>query len=323
MRRANDRLHRRPDHAPQLPTVKEQPMPFHIVIRPETLADMMTDLATAPHCEDCTGGPAICAEGDEEWEIVQTHDTTCPALLELKRQGEATRDGTSGRQYLGLAHARIGQPRSTDRASSASGHEPGSRARTTKTHVGEPGRIDPSPKTREPEHGGRATRPKTYAGERSGHIEGDAAALLAASLGALLRALRADRGMSAYTLAKRAAVNRSTVWRLEAGQRRPRRSLLANLAYGLEPDAPTPIADALAAAAGPFLAEESLWSERMHRKRLWAAHRRALAATGGPRAPAGVAPARRQAVAAEDGRGHRRLARQRRDARADDRARGS
>lgn len=108
-----------------------------------------------------------------------------------------------------------------------------------------------------------------YTGERSGHLEGDDAALLAASLGALLKALRADRRMSAYMLARRSAVSRSTITRLEAGLRRPRRSLLANLAYGLEPDCPKPYEDALAAAAGPFLAEESKWSQRMHRRRLY------------------------------------------------------
>lgn len=110
-----------------------------------------------------------------------------------------------------------------------------------------------------------------YTGDRNGHLDGDDAALLAASFGALLKALRADRRMSSSMLARRSAVASSTVSRLENGLRRPRQSLLGNLAYGLEPDCPKPYAEALAAAAGPFLAEESQWSERMHRRRLWAA----------------------------------------------------
>jgi transcriptional regulator with XRE-family HTH domain len=89
---------------------------------------------------------------------------------------------------------------------------------------------------------------------------------LAATLGALLSSLRLERGMGTRLLARRAAVARSTIRRLEAGERRPRRSLLAGIAYGLCPDDPPPIIDALAAAAGDSLVPESSWSERRRRR---------------------------------------------------------
>lgn len=89
---------------------------------------------------------------------------------------------------------------------------------------------------------------------------------LAASLGALLRELRRERGMGTRVLARRAAVARSTLTRLEAGERRPRRSLLAGIAYGLNPDDPKPITEALAAAAGDSLVPEGPWSEQRRRR---------------------------------------------------------
>lgn len=89
---------------------------------------------------------------------------------------------------------------------------------------------------------------------------------LAATLGALLCQLRMERGWGTRLLARRSAVARSTIRRLEAGERRPRRSLLAGIAYGLNPDGPKPITDALAAAAGDSLVPESRWSERRRRR---------------------------------------------------------
>lgn len=59
----------------------------HFILDAAMLADMMTDLAAARRCQDCNREPAVYVEGDEEFEVVATHDPTCPALLELKRQG--------------------------------------------------------------------------------------------------------------------------------------------------------------------------------------------------------------------------------------------
>lgn len=94
---------------------------------------------------------------------------------------------------------------------------------------------------------------------------------LAATLGALLLTLRSERRMGTRLLAQRSAVARSTIRRLEAGERRPRRSLLASIAYALNPDDPRPITEALAAAAGESLMPESPWSERRRRRALDAA----------------------------------------------------
>lgn len=89
---------------------------------------------------------------------------------------------------------------------------------------------------------------------------------LAATLGVLLWQLRMERGMGTRLLARRSAVTRNTIRRLEAGERRPRRSLLAGIGYGLNPDDPKPITDALAAAAGNSLVPEGPWSERRRRR---------------------------------------------------------
>ncbi|MFG2021101.1 helix-turn-helix domain-containing protein [Actinomadura geliboluensis] len=85
---------------------------------------------------------------------------------------------------------------------------------------------------------------------------------LARTLGATLRTLREAHGMGTRRLAVRAACARSTVTRLERGERRPRASLLAHLAYAMNPDDPEPLRDVLIAAAGPSLVPESEWSER-------------------------------------------------------------
>lgn len=60
----------------------------HILIRSGTLADMLTEIAAALPCEDCTGEPAICVEGPEEWELVDVHDTSCPASRWSQRHNE-------------------------------------------------------------------------------------------------------------------------------------------------------------------------------------------------------------------------------------------
>lgn len=85
---------------------------------------------------------------------------------------------------------------------------------------------------------------------------------LARTLGATLRTLREAHGMGTRRLAERAACARSTVTRLERGERRPRASLLAHLAYAMNPDDPEPLREVLIAAAGRSLVPESEWSER-------------------------------------------------------------
>lgn len=89
---------------------------------------------------------------------------------------------------------------------------------------------------------------------------------LAATLGATLRTLRTERGMGTRLLAARSAVARSTITRLEAGQRRPRRSLLSSLAFGLDPDDHRRLLDTLVEAAGSSLVPESQGSHRARRR---------------------------------------------------------
>lgn len=91
---------------------------------------------------------------------------------------------------------------------------------------------------------------------------------LVATLGATLKALRAEYRLSTPALAKRAATTRSTVTRLEGGQRRPRRSMLNSLAIGFDPDRQAELRDLLVAAAGTSLVPESPHSERIRGKRL-------------------------------------------------------
>jgi DNA-binding XRE family transcriptional regulator len=90
---------------------------------------------------------------------------------------------------------------------------------------------------------------------------------IAAGVGALLRDLRRDQGMSVRDLEKRSGINRSTISRLERGLRRPRRSVLGWLAWGLSPEAPEPVKRRLVDAAGDSLVAESRWSERSKGRR--------------------------------------------------------
>jgi len=66
------------DHTEDIPRT-------HYVLDAGTVADMLAELATARDCEDCTGGPAICVEGSEEWELVAVHDVTCPQPRRTQR----------------------------------------------------------------------------------------------------------------------------------------------------------------------------------------------------------------------------------------------
>lgn len=103
----------------------------------------------------------------------------------------------------------------------------------------------------------------------------DEQARLAATLGAELRSLRAAYGLSVARLAERSAVAASTIARLETGERRPRRSLLASIAYGLDPDRADEIASRLVAAAGPSLRPDTEGSIRRRARRMARARRAA------------------------------------------------
>lgn len=92
-----------------------------------------------------------------------------------------------------------------------------------------------------------------HADLHSGTPDPAEAAVLRATLGALLRRLRREAGVSTRALADRSAVARSTITRLEAGQRRPRPAMLAALAYGLDPDRTAELTTLLAQAAGDSL----------------------------------------------------------------------
>jgi transcriptional regulator with XRE-family HTH domain len=87
---------------------------------------------------------------------------------------------------------------------------------------------------------------------------------IAASVGALLQRLRAERRMSLRDLEGRSGVARSTISRVEWGLRRPRRSMLGWLAWGLDAENVVPLTLQLAEAAGDSLIADSRWSARTH-----------------------------------------------------------
>ncbi|MFJ9558380.1 helix-turn-helix domain-containing protein [Nocardiopsis sp. NPDC101807] len=93
------------------------------------------------------------------------------------------------------------------------------------------------------------------------------AVVLRSTLGALLRKLRTEARVSTRTLAARSAVARSTITRLEAGQRRPRPAILAALAYGLDPDRAPELAERLGEAAGPSLRPDTEGGQRKAARR--------------------------------------------------------
>ncbi|MEV4752158.1 helix-turn-helix domain-containing protein [Streptosporangium sp. NPDC049248] len=96
---------------------------------------------------------------------------------------------------------------------------------------------------------------------------------LAATLGALLRSLRAERRLSTRALAVRSTVARSTITRLEAGERRPRPGVLAALAYGLDHENPGPVAELLQAAAADSLRPDTPQGLRRRARRFGKARR--------------------------------------------------
>lgn len=91
------------------------------------------------------------------------------------------------------------------------------------------------------------------------------------ALAAAVRALRTERGLTVSSLARRAAVDRRTVQRLERGQLRPRLSLLWAVAYGVDPDPSAEVREQLIAAAVPFVVPDTDASRRARARRLWAA----------------------------------------------------
>lgn len=98
-------------------------------------------------------------------------------------------------------------------------------------------------------------------------------ARLVATLGALLRQLRAEYNVGTRPLSRRSTVARSTIQRLEAGQRRPRRSVLAAIAYGLDPDRADELTAALCDAAGDSLRDDTAGGLRRRERRLADARR--------------------------------------------------
>jgi hypothetical protein len=98
----------------------------------------------------------------------------------------------------------------------------------------------------------------------TGRPEAAEQAQIAGSVGALLQQLRGERRMSLRDLEARSGVARSTISRIERGLRRPRRSMLGWLAWGLDAENVVPLTGQLAATAGDSLIAESRWSERMH-----------------------------------------------------------
>jgi transcriptional regulator with XRE-family HTH domain len=96
-------------------------------------------------------------------------------------------------------------------------------------------------------------------------------AQLAATVGAVLRAARLDRGWGTRRLATAIGCARSTVQRLEAGQLRPRECTLRYLASVLHVEDPRPLADRLVAAAGPLLRPDTDGAIRQRQRRANAA----------------------------------------------------
>ena len=94
---------------------------------------------------------------------------------------------------------------------------------------------------------------------------------IARTVGARLRELRAEHGLSLRELERRSGVARSSISRLERGLRRPRPSLLGWLAYGLDPDRVEVLRKELCEAAGISLIAESRWSQRTHARHAWRA----------------------------------------------------
>jgi DNA-binding XRE family transcriptional regulator len=118
---------------------------------------------------------------------------------------------------------------------------------------------------------GPQTMVRQMSGERiSGRPDPEEQKHLAAGIGATLRALRREHGLSVRDLERRSGVSRATISRLERGLRRPRASTIGWLAWGLVgADHAAGVKTGLCAAAGDSLVAESRWSERTHARRAW------------------------------------------------------
>lgn len=108
----------------------------------------------------------------------------------------------------------------------------------------------------------------------SGRPDASEMAEIAATIGARLRELRAQHGLSLRDLERRTGLDRSSISLLERGQRRVRGSMLGWIAWAIDPDSAEPLKRELMDAAGASLITESRWSERAHARRacraLWA-----------------------------------------------------
>jgi transcriptional regulator with XRE-family HTH domain len=94
-----------------------------------------------------------------------------------------------------------------------------------------------------------------------------------AELGAALRSLRQHAGLSRAVLADRTGMNQRSISRIEAGERRTRRSTLTRILKALVNEDETLgetdyLLDGLVRRAGPALAAESPYQERIEARRL-------------------------------------------------------
>jgi transcriptional regulator with XRE-family HTH domain len=89
------------------------------------------------------------------------------------------------------------------------------------------------------------------------------------ALGSALRTVRRDRKVSQRTLAGAAQISERHLQRLERGERLTRASTLDRLARALEPDeaAAKVLLGQFLALAGPTLADETAYAERVERRR--------------------------------------------------------
>lgn len=49
------------------------------------VGDLLTAIALAESCSECTGGLGVTVTPPEEWEVVAGHSSACPTLPELTR----------------------------------------------------------------------------------------------------------------------------------------------------------------------------------------------------------------------------------------------
>lgn len=89
------------------------------------------------------------------------------------------------------------------------------------------------------------------------------------ALGSALRRVRRDRKISQRSLARTAQISERHLQRLERGERLTRASTLDRLARALEPDeaAAQVLLTEFLALAGPTLADETAYAERVERRR--------------------------------------------------------